>query len=67
MKVGDLVRWKGCWGKVGTGSPGIVLETKPTKPPYGEEPKTAVLAYIRECPNPEWFHEKELAVINDRW
>ena len=49
MKVGDLVRWKD-HGNM----PGIVLETKPTKPPYGELPKTAVLAYIPECPEPEW-------------
>ena len=60
MKVGDLVRWKN-HGNM----PGIVLETKPTKPPYGEEPETAVFAYIPECPNLEWFHEKELEIINE--
>ena len=60
MKVGDLVRWKD-HGKV----PGIVLETKPTKPPYGELPKTAVLAYIPECPEPEWFLKSELELISE--
>ena len=60
MKVGDLVRWKD-HGKV----PGIVLETKPTKPPYGELPKTAELAYIPECPEPEWFLKSELELISE--
>ena len=55
MKVGDLVRWKG-HGKV----PGIVLATKPTK---GAVRRTAVLAYIPECPEPEWFLLNELEII----
>jgi hypothetical protein len=45
--------------------PGIVLETKPTKPPYGELPKTAVLAYIPECPEPEWFLKSELELVDE--
>jgi hypothetical protein len=60
MKVGDLVRWKD-YGNM----PGIVLETKPTKPPYGELPKTAVLAYIPECPEPEWFLKSELELVDE--
>ena len=62
MKVGDLVRWK---ATKSVSAPGIVLETKPTKPPYGELPKTAVLAYIPECPEPEWFHENELEIVSE--
>ena len=64
MKVGDLVRWK---ATEPPSAAGIVLETKPTKPPYGEEPKTAVFAYIPAwLAKPEWFHENELEVINGR-
>ena len=62
MKVGDLVRWK---ATEPPSAAGIVLETKPTKPPYGELPKTAVLAYIPECPEPEWFFKSELEVVSE--
>ncbi len=57
MKTGDLVRWKHqrC-------SPGIVLETKPMK---GATKGTAVLAWIPECPEPEWFTKSELELIGE--
>ena len=55
MKVGDLVRWKG-HSKI----PGIVLATKQTK---GAFRRTAVLAYIPECPEPEWFLKSELELV----
>jgi hypothetical protein len=55
MKVGDLVRWKehGKWL-------GIVLKTKPP-----ESVNPAVLAYIPECPEPEWIPLGELELINE--
>ena len=57
MKVGDLVRWrKGLL-------PGVVLETKPMK---GGVKGTAVLAYIPECPEPEWFTKSELELIDEQ-
>jgi hypothetical protein len=63
MKVGDLVRWKAVHGD--SAPLGLVLETKPTNPPYGERPKTAVFAWVPECPEPEWFLACELEVINE--
>ncbi len=57
MKVGDLVRWKATYPP---GPPGIVLKTKPTK---GASRRTAVLAYIPECPEPEWFLKCELELV----
>ncbi len=57
MKVGDLVKWRG-HGKL----PGIVLETKPS---LGGIKGTAVLAYIPECPEPEWFTKSELELIDE--
>tara|TARA_Y100000310_G_C20248025_1_gene607762 strand:+ start:32 stop:217 length:186 start_codon:yes stop_codon:yes gene_type:complete len=59
MKVGDLVKWK---ASEPASAPGIVLKTKPTK---GAAQGTAVLAYIPECPDPEWFHESELEVVSE--
>ena len=59
MKVGDLVRWK----SVENPGIGIVLKTKPTKPPKGKKPMTAVFAFVPECPEPEWFLQCELQVI----
>ena len=58
MKIGDLVRWKGN-GKV----PGIILETKPLA--GSSQTGTAVLAYIPDCPEPEWFHENELEIVSE--
>ena len=58
MKVGDLVKWRHhgqSWG--------IVLETKPLK---GAIKGTAVLAYIPECPEPEWFTKGELELIDEQ-
>ena len=69
MKVGDLVRWsKGCCIL-----PGLILETRPAKQGYpanacgdaGFGPGTAVLAFLPELSDPEWFHEKELEVISE--
>ena len=57
MKPGDLVRWKG-HGKL----LGIVLKTKP---PDRACPATAVLAYVPECPEPEWFLLSELELVNE--
>jgi hypothetical protein len=57
VKIGDLVRWKD-HGKL----PGIVLETKPAARPSRA---TAVLAYIPECPEPEWFLLSELELVNE--
>tara|TARA_A100001011_G_C14100861_1_gene752725 strand:+ start:432 stop:611 length:180 start_codon:yes stop_codon:yes gene_type:complete len=57
MKVGDLVKWRH-HGKL----PGIVLETKPLK---GAIKGTAVLAYVPECPEPEWFNKSELELIDE--
>ena len=59
MKTGDIVRWKSPTCSL----PGIVLKTQPTKPLAGNTPKTAVLAYLPELPEPEWFHEIELEVL----
>lgn len=60
MKVGDLVRWKD-HGNL----PGIVLETKLMKHPKGANCAHAVLAYIPECPEPEWFLLSELELVNE--
>ena len=57
MKVGDLVRWRH-HGEL----PGIVLETKPMK---GATKGTAVLAWVPECPEPEWFAKSELELIDE--
>ena len=56
MKVGDLVKWRD-YGKL----PGVVLETKPLK---GAFKGIAVLAYVPECPEPEWFNKSELELIS---
>jgi hypothetical protein len=67
VKVGDLVRW--C-GTKPVSSPGIVLATKPSLAPrhsqarWGEH-ALAVYAWIPELPEPEWFHQRELEVINE--
>jgi hypothetical protein len=69
MKVGDLVKWS----KGHCELPGLVLETKPAKPGYpanaggdaGFGPGIAVLAFLPELSDPEWFHEKELEVISE--
>ena len=58
MKVGDLVRWKE-HGEV----PGIILETKPLA--GSNQTGTAVLAHLPSCPQPEWFHENELEIVNE--
>ncbi len=58
MKVGDLVKWRH-HGLL----PGIVLETKPLK--GGVTRGVAVLAYIPECPEPEWFTKSELELIDE--
>jgi len=58
MKVGDLVKWRHhgqSWG--------IVLETKPLK---GAIKGTAVLAWVPECPEPEWFTKGELELIDEQ-
>ena len=68
MKAGDLVRWPERWD-----SPGLVLETKPAEPDSPVNiggcgqlgPGTAVLALLPGLPEPEWFHERELEVINE--
>lgn len=60
MKVGDLVKWKD-HGKL----PGIVLKTKPLKHSKGSNCATAVLAYIPECPEPEWFLLSELEIVSE--
>jgi hypothetical protein len=57
VKTGDLVRWKG-HGKL----LGIVLKTKSVDGPCRA---TAVLAYIPECPAPEWFLLSELELVNE--
>ena len=65
MKVGDLVRWSQGYCEM----PGLVLETKPSKTtpeaavisPDG----LAVLAMLPEFSEPEWFHERELGVVNE--
>ena len=59
MKVGDLVRWK---AMKPVSAPGIVLATKPS---VGAVKVTAVLAYLPECPDPEWVHKHELELISE--
>jgi hypothetical protein len=66
MKVGDMVMWSQghCY------IPGLILETRPALSlqfqdaayePHG----AAVLAMLPELSEPEWFHERELEVINE--
>jgi hypothetical protein len=65
VKVGDLVMWSQGYYEM----PGLVLETKPSKTtpeaavisPDG----LAVLTMSPEFSEPEWFHERELGVVNE--
>ncbi len=41
---------------------GVVLETKPMK---GATKGTAVLAWLPECPEPEWFAKSELELVDE--
>ena len=65
MKVGDLIIWSRGYCEV----PGLVLETKAAL--KLQDPDTslsptglAVLAMLPELSEPEWFHERELEVVN---
>ena len=68
MKVGDLVTWSQGFCDV----PGIVLEKKPAKSLRFSDAAFssqghAVLVMMHELDNdPEWFHERELEVFNDK-
>jgi hypothetical protein len=65
VKPGDLVIWSQGECEI----PGLVLEIKPTRTVpeaamisrYG----LAVLAMLPALSEPEWFHERELEVINE--
>ena len=65
MKVGDLVIWNQGECEI----PGLVLETKPTRtvPEAAmiSADGLAVLAMLPELSEPEWFHERELGVVNE--
>jgi hypothetical protein len=66
MKVGDLVTWSQGYCEM----PGLVLETKSAKklqtPDASLSPVgLAVLALLPELSEPEWFHERELEVVNE--
>ena len=66
MKVGDLVMWSQGHREI----PGLVLETRPTKKLQTLEASMspvglAVLALLPELPEAEWFHERELEIVNE--
>ena len=66
MKVGDLVTWSQGY----CDTPGLVLETRPAKKLKTLEASIspaglAVLALLPELSEPEWFHERELEVVNE--
>ena len=66
MKVGDLV----VWSQGHCHMPGLVLETRKAKAldfqNAAHEPDgIAILAMLPELSGPEWFHERELEMINE--
>lgn len=66
MKVGDLVSWPQGY----CGMPGVVLDREDAKKlPHGSlafGEGCAVLVMLPELGNdPEWFHERELEVLNN--
>jgi len=66
VKVGDLVMWRQGYCDI----PGLVLETRPAKKLKTPEASIspvglAVLALLPELSEPEWFHERELEVVNE--
>ena len=67
MKVGDLVVWNQGYCQ----TPGLVLETKPSKAASSKDATLsatgiAALAVLPDLGNdPEWFHECELEIVNE--
>ena len=61
MQVGDLV----VWPQGHCDAPGLVLETKPAKQLQHSDTAVtptgmAVLVWLPELPDLEWFHEREM-------
>jgi hypothetical protein len=66
VQVGDLV----IWSQGHCTQPGLVLEIRPAKRLQTSDTSLsptglAVLAMLPELPNLEWFHERELEIINE--